>query len=236
MAEALLTAQYCKDALHKLVFHPANLLEATFVAAQLQDLGFKYWREESAKNLANAVTGSIYLDTDKTIMIGTDRKPEGQVCSVASLAGYAEATGKDAVDLGLTREDCHSRTLVFYPRNFSEAFRALSVLTDFGVKPRDEAAGLAPFIARATGQGLVVREGIMSLGPTSADLPYAKILTAADFGLLPIAPQPDNNTLLSAFNEMSARMAQVVARLGALEAEILPKTVEKPKPKLPGQG
>jgi hypothetical protein len=239
MAETPLTTQYCKDTNKQLIFHPSTVLEAAFIAVQLQRLGFKYWREEFAAKLQDAVAGCIYLDSDKTIMVVKDKKTDGQVCNIAELPGYDEASVRAAGEVLVTRADCLNRTLVFYPRGFGEAFRALGVLAGLGVKPDDEAAGLEIFAARAAVQGLVVRDGLARLTPSLTDLRQAQILTAADLGLYPVTPQPDNNSLLSAFNEMSARLGGLAGRLDdmsqrieALEHEILPRRIEKSKPGL----
>jgi hypothetical protein len=243
---AELTPEFCRTATDRLVFNPASLEESKFIVFALQEMGFKYYHAEYAEQLAKTAKGCIYLDGDKTIMIGDDRRTDGIQCSVANFNAYfmrAEA----AAGARLNAEDVANRTLIFYPRSFHEALHAVGVLAVLGATPETaEGVGNTNFGAitmRGTKQGIVSRKGRLSAGPASDDMVGARVCTQADFGtpLDPDAGKPDNSALLAAFNEMSARLGTLTAwmenmseRLGAVEHEILPRTIEK-KPN-PGLG
>ena len=67
-----------------------------------------------------------------------------------------------------------------------------------------------------------------STRPSSLDLREARITTAADIGVgVPVSLSPEQATLMAAFNDLTARLEQVNARLERIEGEVLPKAIEK---------
>jgi hypothetical protein len=253
-APAELTAEFCRGTKHRIVFRPENVGEAALIARQMRDLGFRFYNHDHASNLHGAVSGCMYLDNDKTLMVTNGRGVDGIVCGLGHFGRIFEREGAAAGAL-LTAEDVATRALVFYPRGFAEAFRAVSVLAKLGAAPGADDASLANLTLHGVNHGLVVRGGRLSAGPVAEDLAVARICAMGDFGMpsRPDTAEPDNNALLALFNDMSARMKKietqlegvsgrmdgiearldnVSGRMETLEREIMPRTIEKSKPGL----
>jgi hypothetical protein len=227
-----LTAEYCRGAKTRLVFHPHTLDEAAFIVDRLQALGFKYYRDEYAQKLHEALTGAMYLDNDKTIMVGSNRDVDGTPCSVDGFVQFYIPADRNSGPARLTREDCQTRSMVFYPRTMWDARGILAALVASGATLKDEGESVAINVSRAVVQGIFVQEGRIGFNPKPADVRASEICTAADLGVsVGMAPSAEQATMLSAFNEIAARLEQMSGRIERLEDEILPKTI--PKKQLP---
>jgi hypothetical protein len=223
----VLTAEYCKSFKQRIAFRTGSLEEAAFVARQLQNLGFRFYSDHANK-LQVAVGGCVYLDGDKTIMVSSELVPSAKVFSLDNFSGIFAQDGA-AKGARLTAEDVKTRKLVFYPHSFSESYRAVSVLAALGAAPGLGNASLAALTAHGVNYGLVVQKGQLSAGPVAEDLEGARICTMGDFGM-PLTTeiaQPDNRALLSAFNEVSAQLRKMEARLAAVEEQLKPDTIDK---------
>ncbi|TAL37432.1 MAG: hypothetical protein EPN97_05160 [Alphaproteobacteria bacterium] len=229
-----LTPEYCRGVQNRLVFHPKTLGEAEFIVAQLQGMGFKYYRDEYAQQLKNVLKGSLYLDNDKTIMV-TDTQADGIACSVDGFRQFYLPAEPPSPDARLTAKDCVTRTLAFYPRTSSEARGVLQTLFAAGVTPPPEEQSVVMMMTRAVVQGMLVRDGQLTFNPAPADIRHAEICTAADLGVnAGVTLSAEQATIMAAFNEIGARLEQMSGRIARLEDEVLPKTLEKktlPPPK-----
>ena len=219
-----LTREFLSTVQKKVVFEPKSLDEAEYVVQQLQALGFRYYKPEYAAQLADSLKGSVYLDTDRTIMVSTS-KAEGIFANADAFAtnAYSSPSRPMSVDI------LHGVFAVF-PRSVGEGRAALIAMTEQGVVLPEGEGGTFAMAARAVYQGLLVKEGRLSFAPAGEDLQKAKILSAAELGLGPaLVMSAEQSAANAAFNEMAARMQQMSAQLKRLEDEIIPKPLEKPK-------
>jgi hypothetical protein len=225
----ILTPDFCRAAKEKLVFRPESIEEAQFIAHSLQNMGYQYYSADYATKLADALTGSIYLDTDKTIMVGTSR-PSGIACSADGFGQIYMPEGVRISEPRLSPEDCKRRALVFYPRTAAEARGILRVLKENGISFGEKPPSATVMARLAVVQGILLRDGALRFGPAPSDLAGAEICTASDLGVnAAVALSPEQATIMAAFNEMSARMQQMSARIAALEKEVLPESMDKPR-------
>ncbi|HEX2753773.1 MAG TPA: hypothetical protein VHP34_11840 [Alphaproteobacteria bacterium] len=225
-----LSADFCSRTQERFVFEPETMHEAAFVAQQLQGMGFRYYQPGYADQLDKAVKGCIYLDTDNTIMVSESRRDEGLFCSVDDFPNFYIPENMFAAPARLTETDIANRTLVFYPRTAAEARGIYAALIARGATTAEEDLNATVFTAMAVTQGLFVKNGILAYAPQKEDLIGAEICTAADLGFNSAsALSAEQITIMAAFNEMTARMQQMAARIERLEDEILPQKVEKRK-------
>lgn len=227
----LLTRDFLQGTDGKVVFTPATMEEAEYIATQLQRLGYRYYKPEYAQQLDNAIKGSIYLDADKTIMVSTG-KADGINASADGFDNFY-LSGFDAASARITPQELQAGIFAFFPRSTAEARGLLAALKDAGATI-DSEDGMFMLAGRAVYQGVLVRQGRIGFAPAGEDLQAARIASAADLGVgVPVALSPEQATMIAGFNEVAARMEQMAARLERLEGEILPKKLEKPKA-LPG--
>lgn len=224
-----LTQEFLSSAKLRVVFEPKSLDEAEYVAQQLLKLGFRYYKDEYAKQLQNTLQGSLYLDTDKTIMAVTT-KAEGIAATADDFAlnTYNVPQRQSAVDV-------MRGTYALFPRTVVEGRNTLVTLREAGAKLPEDAQGTFGLAALAVYKGLLVKNGVISFAPASEDLQNAKVLTPADLGVGQSSVPPEQASMNSAFNEMAARMEQMAAQLTRLENEIIPKPLEKNRPALSRQ-
>lgn len=226
-----LTPEYCQTVKNRLVFNPKTLEEAQFIVGQLQGMGFKYYRPEYADQLKSTLTGSLYLDNDKTIMV-SGTKADGVPCTVDGFRQFYLPAAPPSPDARLTPKDCLTRALVFYPRTAEEARGVLQTLFTAGVTPPPEEQSVVMMMTRAVVHGVLVRDGQLTFNPAPADIRSAEICTAADLGVnAGVTFSAEQATIMAAFNEIGARLEQMSGRIARLEEEILPKTI--PKTQLP---
>lgn len=80
-----LTKDFCSTTDKRLYFAPTTEQEAAIIQECLFEMGFKWYREEdqAVRHLKKSVEGTIYLDTDKTLM-QADKQPSnsGLLCHV----------------------------------------------------------------------------------------------------------------------------------------------------------
>lgn len=236
-----LSADFCHRTQERFIFEPETAHEAAFIAQQLQDMGFRYYKSEYAGELDKAVKGCLYLDTDNTIMVSESQRDDGLLCSVDDFPNFYIPENMACAPARLTEADIHGRTLVFYPRTAAEARGIYAALIARGATTAEEEPNATIFTAMAVTQGLFVKNGIIAYAPQKNDLIGAEICTAADVGFNSAsALSAEQITIMAAFNEMTARMQQMAARIERLEEEILPQKVDKrgtpapvkfPKPK-----
>ncbi len=230
-ANAVLTRDFLQGTKEKVVFQPATLEEAEYIGDQLERLGYRYYKEEYPKQLATALSGSIYLDTDKTIMV-SDGKAEGIAASADGFDNFY-ISPYDAAAARIKPEELMQGAFAFFPRSTTEARGLISALQNAGAI-RDGDEGMFKQAARAVYQGLMLRDGHIGFGASAEDLRTARIASSSDLGLgTPVILSPEQATIIAAFNEVTARMEQMSARLERLEGEILPKKIEKPRTALP---
>lgn len=224
---AKLTRDFLQTAKDKVVFVPATIEEAEYVVNQLQRMGYQYYKPEYAQELGKSLSGSIYLDTDKTIMVST-AKADGLDASADGFDNfYLSPFNADAARI--TQQELMTGTFAFFPRSTAEARGLLSALKDAGATV-DSEDGMFKLAGRAVYQGVILKGGDIGFAPSAEVLREARITTAADIGIgAPVTLSPEQATMIAAFNEVTARMEQMSARLEALEGEILPKKIEKPK-------
>lgn len=223
-----LTADFCHRTEQRFVFEPETVHEAEFIAQQLLNMGFRYYKSEYAAELNTAVAGCIYLDTDNTIMISSDKRDDGLFCSVNDLPNFYIPKNVALGPARLGEKDVQTRTLVFYPRTAHEVRGIFDALTAKGAVLADEDTPPPVFNAMSVTQGMFVKNGKIHYAPQKADLIGAEICTAADLGVSAVAAlSPEQITMMAAFNEMTARMQQMADRIEQLENEILPQKVEK---------
>lgn len=226
-----LTREYLQATDSKVVFSPSSTEEAEYVAAQLQRLGFRYYKDEYAQQLGNAVAGSLYLDTDKTIMVSSG-KADGVNATADGFDNFY-LSGFDASSARITAQELLQGSFAFYPRSTAEARGLLAALKDAGAA-LDSDEGMFRLAGRAVYQGVILQGGRIGFAPAPADLQQARIVSSADVGVgAPVALSPEQATMVASFNEVAARMEQMAARLARIEDEVLPKKLEKPKV-LPG--
>lgn len=229
-----LTPEYCKTALKRLVFRPKTVDEAAFIAEQFIGMGYRYYKPEFASQLELALKGSIYLDTDKTIMVRAD-SVDGISCSIDGFRQFFVPAAPLSSDARLKPDDCRRRALAFYPRTSREARDILTALQAADVAPVEEFRSVAAMMTQAVVYGIFVRDGRLSFGPTPQDLQGAEICSGFDLGLrTAVALSAEQATIMAAFNEMSARMEQMSQRIARLEDAVLPKELDKgplPRPK-----
>ncbi|MDP2206722.1 MAG: hypothetical protein Q8K65_10505 [Alphaproteobacteria bacterium] len=223
-----ITGDYCRNTKDRLIFHPESVEEAQFVAEQFLRLGFRYYSEgyRDQMNVA-AAEGSIYLDTDKTIMVTGGRRADGVLCSSDQFEQFFIADNH----MGQGRipaEEFSQRHMVFYPKTLSEARGVLSVLKSGGLEIESSGEGFSVPVTRAAMQGIAVHEGIIRFAPTPDDLRCAEICSAADIGVFARAAlSAEQVTMVAVFNDMAARMEQMAQRIAQLEQEILPQDIPK---------
>lgn len=225
-----ITPEFCKSATQRLVFQPKTVAEAAFIAEQLMGMGYRYYKAEYANQLTNALTGSIYLDLDKTIMV-TDTRPTDRMlaCSIDGFKQFFMPEAPLDENARLQPGDCLHKTLAFYPRTNAEARSILTALMKAGVEsgPGEDSAAIR--LTQSIIYGILVRDGRMTFGPTPQDLMAAEICTGADLGVRPaIALSAEQATIMAAFNEMGARMEQMSQRIARLEDAVLPHPISKP--------
>lgn len=227
----LLTEKHCRSVKERLIFHPETVEEAQFIADQLLCFGFRYYSDAYPKQLETATRGCIYLDTDKTIMVSSDRRTDGVLCSADHFEDFFildNQVGGGRIPAG----EFARRHMVFYPKTLMEARGVLSVLKGAGleIEQRGEEGFVLP-VARAAMQGIAVRDGIVRFSPSPEDLRRAEICTAADIGVFARgALSAEQATMVAVFNDMAARMEQMAARLARLENEVLPQDIPKSPP------
>lgn len=222
-----LTRSYCTETKERLIFHPETPDEARFIADQLNGLGFRYYKEEYRDQMGLAAAGSIYLDTDKTIMVTESRRTDGFLCNPdhfeAFYIGESQRTKGRIPD-----DEFRQHHMVFYPKTLTEARAILGVFNAAGLEVEMPEQGFALPVSRAAMQGIAVKEGVVRFAPTLADLRDAEICTAADIGVVARgALSAEQVTIMAAFNEMAARMEQMGARIKRLEEEVLPRDIPK---------
>lgn len=223
----VLTRDFLQSLDRKAVFVPSTLEEAEYIATQLQRLGFRYYKDEYAQQLDQTLKGSIYLDNDKTIMVSA-AKAEGLDVSAEGFDNFY-LSGFDAAAARITPQELMDGVFAFFPRASAEARGLLAALKDAGAVV-DGDDGMFKLAGRAVYQGLILRGGRIGFAPSREDLHDARIVSAAELGVgVPVTLSPEQATMISAFNEVTARMEQMSARLERLEGEILPKKLEKPK-------
>ena len=225
-----ITPEFCKDAKQRLVFEPKTIAEAAFVAEQLMGMGYRYYKPEYAQQLQTAVSGSIYLDVDKTIMVAPGRPSEPvQACSIDGFKQFFIPEAPLAEDARLKADDCLGRTLAFYPRTNAEARSILTTLMKWGVETGKTDESAAMMMTQAIVYGILVRDGRMTFGPTAQDLLGAEICSASDLGIRAgVSLSAEQATIMAAFNEMGARMEQMSQRIARLEDAVLPHQISKP--------
>ncbi len=230
-ATAVLTRDFLQGTNEKVVFQPSTLEEAEYIADQLQRLGYRYYKEDYPKQLAATLKGSIYLDTDKTIMV-SDGKAEGIAATADGFDNFY-ISPFDAASARIKPDELMKGIFAFFPRSTTEARALLSALQEAGAA-RDGDEGMFKQAARAVYQGLILRDGHIGFGASAQDLREARIASASDLGIgTPVILSPEQATMIAAFNEVTARMEQMSARLERLEGEILPKKIEKSRTALP---
>ena len=230
------TRDFLQASKEKVVFEPSTMEEAVYVAQQLQRLGYKYYSEDYPKQLDNALKGSIYLDRDKTIMV----TPTKAVGFQASADGFDNLymPSSDVTAARIKPEEVMQGVFVFFPRTTVEARGLLVLLKNSGATIDEGDDSTFKLAGRAVYQGLILRDGRIGFAPGAADLREARITTATDLGVgVPVSLSPEQATIMAAFNDLTARLEQMNARLERLEGEILPKSIEKtglknlPKPR-----
>jgi len=229
-----LTADYCRNIKERVIFHPESVEEAQFIAEQFLRLGFRYYNEgyRDQMNIA-AAEGSVYLDTDKTIMVTNSRRSDGLLCTADHFEQFFLADNQ----MGQGRippEEFAQRHLVFYPKTLTEARGVLAVLKTAGLEIERGDSDIPHMpVARAAMQGIAVRGGVIRFAPTSEDLRTAEICSAADIGVFARgALSAEQATMVAVFNDMAARMEQMAQRIARLEEEVLPQEI----PKTPASG
>lgn len=225
-----ITPELCNTTNQRLVFQPKSVAEAAFVAEQLMGMGYRYYKAEYATQLTNALTGSIYLDLDKTIMV-TDTRPTDRVlaCSIDGFKQFYMPEAPLDENARIQPADCLRRTLAFYPRTNAEARSILTALMKAGVEgdPGEDSAAMR--MTQSIVYGILVRGGRMTFGPTAQDLMGAEICTGADLGIrAEVSLSAEQATIMAAFNEMGARMEQMSQRIARLEEAVLPQELSKP--------
>lgn len=223
-----LTREFLAGLSAKQVFRPQSVDEAEYIASQLLGIGFPYYKPEYAAQLQKAVGGSIYLDTDKTIMV-SESTPDGTMRSADEfmvVLGEPRAFDKTLLE----------KPLAVFPRSVGEGRGVLINLASAGAIDAEETQNSFAKALRAVRQGMVVKGGKVIYGPRAEDLQGAKIVTAADLGVgIAGGMTAEQAVVHAAFNEMAARMEQMAARIERLEDAVLPKTLEK-KASLPKPG
>ncbi len=222
-----LTRNYCSDTKEKLIFHPETVDEARFIGEQLNGMGFRFYQEEYRNQMALAATGSIYLDTDKTIMVSEARRTDGLLCSPDHFEAFY--IGESQRIKGRISDDAfRQHHMVFYPKTLTEARAVLGVFNQAGLETEMPEQGFALPVSRAAMQGIAVKDGVVRFSPTPEDLRDAEICTPADIGVVARgALSAEQAMMMAAFNEMAARMEQMGQRLARLENEILPRDIPK---------
>ncbi|HYD18758.1 MAG TPA: hypothetical protein VEF76_09800 [Patescibacteria group bacterium] len=222
-----LTREFLQGAGDKLVFEPQTLEEAEFIANQLLRFGFKYYNADYPNQLAQALTGSIYLDTDKTIMVSS-----GKAQGVAVSADGFDTFYMSPFDVAAARikpQELLAGNFVFFPRSTTEARGLFAALKEAGATLEAE-EGSFKLAGRAVYQGIIVRQGVIDFAPPPDELRTARIATPADLGVTAsIALSAEQATMIAVFNEMAARLEQVNARVMRIEDEVLPKSIDKPR-------
>lgn len=230
-APAVLTREFLQGATQKVVFQPATLEEAEYIGDQLQRLGYRYYQDEYPKQLAMTLKGSMYLDTDKTIMV-SDAKAEGIAATADGFDNFYTSPF-DAASARIKPAELMQGVFAFFPRSTTEARGLLSALKEAGAT-RDGDEGTFKLAGRAVYQGVILRDGHIGFGASPEDLREARITSASDLGIgAPVVLSPEQATLIAVFNEVTARLEKMNARLERIEDEILPKKIEKSRTALP---
>ena len=225
----MLTPDFLQRSPDRVIFHPASIDEAEYVAQQLLNAGFRYYSADYPNQLQNAVVGCIYLDNDKTIMVSAGKQTGTLVSS-----DQFTSTGF-SLPLQPMAEDVQKGSFALFPRSVAEGRAMLLALKQAGAALPEGNAGIFPLAAQSVYQGMLVQDGQISIALNRGALQGAKILTPADLGIGPASPlSPEQSAMHAAFNEMAARMEKMAAQLARLENEILPKTLEKTGTKMPG--
>lgn len=229
-----LTAEYCRSVKERIIFHPESAEEAQFIADQFLRLGFRYYNEGYRDQMnVVAAEGSVYLDTDKTIMVTNSRRTDGLLSTADHFEQFFLADNR----IGQGRippEEYTRRHMVFYPKTLTEARGVLAVLKSAGAEVERSGSDIPHMpVTRAAMQGIAVRGGVIRFAPTSEDLRTAEICSAADIGVFARgALSAEQATMVAVFNDMAARMEQMAQRLARLESEVLPQDI----PKAPASG
>lgn len=222
-----ITGEYCRNTKERIVFQPESVEEAQFVVDQLHRLGFRYYKEEYARQLDTATSGCVYLDTDKTIMVSGARRDDGILCSPDQFEQFFIADNNIG-DGRIPAEEFTQRHMVFYPKTLAEARGVLAVLKSGGVQIDGSTEGFFQPVTRAAMQGIAVRDGVIRFAPAPDDLRQAEICSAADIGVFARAAlSAEQVTMVAVFNDMAARMEQMAQRIARLEDEILPQDIPK---------
>ncbi|MDI1228165.1 MAG: hypothetical protein PSY14_10820 [bacterium] len=230
-APAVLTREFLQGATQKVVFQPATLEEAEYIGDQLQRLGYRYYQDEYPKQLAMTLKGSMYLDTDKTIMV-SDAKAEGIAATADGFDNFY-ISPFDAAAARIKPAELMQGVFAFFPRSTTEARGLLSALKEAGAT-RDGDEGTFKLAGRAVYQGVILRDGHIGFGASPEDLREARITSASDLGIgAPVIMSPEQATLIAVFNEVTARLEKMNARLERIEDEIMPKKIEKSRTALP---
>jgi len=222
-----ITGDFCRNTKERILFHPESAEEAQFVADQLRRLGFQYYQQAYAQQMDMAVSGSIYLDTDKTIMVSNARRDDGILCSPDQFEQFFIADNQMGTGR-IPAEEFSQRHMVFYPKTLTEARGVLAVLKSGGLEIESSGEGFSVPVTRAAMQGVAVKDGVIRFAPTQDDLRCAEICSAADIGVFARAAlSAEQVTMVAVFNDMAARMEQMAQRIAQLEQEILPQDIPK---------
>ena len=125
-----LTREFLAGLSAKQVFRPQSVDEAEYIASQLLGIGFPYYKPDYAAQLQKAVGGSIYLDTDKTIMV-SESTPDGTMRSADEfmvVLGEPRAFDKTLLE----------KPLAVFPRSVGEGRGVLINLASAGAIDAEE--------------------------------------------------------------------------------------------------
>lgn len=222
-----ITGDYCRNTKERLIFHPESAEEAQFIADQFRRLGFRYYHEEYAQQMDKAALGSIYLDTDRTIMVTNTRRDDGALCTSDQFEEFFIADNSMG-EGRIPAAEFTQRHMVFYPKTLAEARGVLAALKSGGAEIENAEQGFIQPVTRAAMQGLAVKDGMIRFAPTPEDLRHAEICNGADIGVFARAAlSAEQVTMVAIFNDMAARMEQMAQRIARLEEEILPQDIPK---------
>jgi hypothetical protein len=153
-----------------------------------------------------AAAGSVYLDTDKTIMVSNARRDDGILCVPDQFEQFFIADNQMGTGR-IPAEEFSQRHMVFYPKTLTEARGVLAVLKSGGLDIENSADGFNLPVTRAAMQGIAVKDGFIRFAPTPDDLRTAEICSAADIGVFARAAlSAEQVTMVAVFNDMAARM------------------------------
>jgi hypothetical protein len=107
------------------------------------------------------------------------------------------------------------------------------VLSSLGIPSAEAKATPANLSARAVLEGILVSGGRFHLGASPVQLEGARICSVSDIGVTetPRGVSAEQASVISAFNEVTARLAQLSQRLEAVESQFKPADIDKPAQK-----